>query len=464
MKKQLLIILLISGFSKKSYTQTLSPMWSTIQNTGFTVTSVAVNQMDAVDQNVLWALGIDNTGPLKNYNWFSKTSNGGASYTSGNIFPDTNTYVLGNIEGIDANNAWVSAYYKNTFDKGVVYHTTNGGNNWTNGGAANMYTVSGSSFIDLVCFLTPSLGITVGDPVGGEFEIYRTTDAGTTWSAVAGSVIPNSLPSEYGKLASFTKSGPNNIWFGTSKNRIFRSVDAGQTWSVSSALTSTLGAAIQITKIAFRDPNNGLAKAYFGSAYFSGLTLWKTTDGGSTWTNLPSLDPNFGRLGLCAIPGTSLYASCEGVPYSSDTAYKNVISYSSDDGATWNNWGGSGIPYYAIDFVSSNTGWAGSVSSNSIAGQKGIYKFNENPLGITYYNTAPVVTIYPNPTNGAFLTSTETDMVLTITNQLGQIVKTIYLSEINNHQATISGLECGTYFIGCSNCTNLTKEKIIVLK
>jgi photosystem II stability/assembly factor-like uncharacterized protein len=443
--------------------QTVSPMWSTVQNSNFSVTAAGAWQLDAVNPNVVWALGFDTNSPSRNYNWFSTTSNGGGTYTSGSIFPDTNTYYVSGIEGIDANNAWTAAFYRSTQDKGVLYHTTDGGATWTNGAAANMYTVAGTSFLDFVCFFTPSVGITVGDPVGGEYEIYRTTDGGTSWASLAGSVIPNPLSGEYGISQAFTKLGANLVWFGTSKNRIYRSVDAGQTWSVSAPFTSTLGAAMQITDISFRDANNGLAKAYFGSYLYSGLTLWKTSNGGATWTQITTLDPNFGRYAMCAIPGTSIYASCEPTPTN------QVISYSSDDGQTWTSWGGSGITYYDIDFADNVTGWLGSISSPTNAAQGGIYKYSGQPVfigGQTSENGS--MHVYPNPCNGIFnikMSSNSNDNILvTLLDLTG---RTVFSENFMNNfdmqkELDVRHLKTGIYFLNVQSGQHSYRTKIII--
>ncbi len=71
----------------------------------------------------------------------------------------------------------------------------------------------------------------------------------------------------------------------------------------------------------------------------------------------------------------------------------------------------------------------------------------------------PFVSIYPNPNNGSFtIKGIETETIL-ISNQLGQEVKTICLSDKNNFSETINDLETGVYFLNGKN----TKQKIVVI-
>lgn len=359
--------------------QTTSPSWSVIQSPNFSLPQYSgVRFLDAVDPNVVWAIGYDGTAPNRNYCFFSRTTNGGTSWNSGVVFSstanptvgDTNTYVIANMEGIDANTAWVSAYMKQTQNKGGIFRTTNGGTSWTNMTftAAGMYTHT-ASFCNLVTFVNSSVGITQGDAnpfTGNEFEIWRTTDGGNTWTLVPGANIPNPLSaSEYGLVDVYTKFG-NNIWFGTNMGRVFRSFDAGQTWSVSTALPNS-----QITELAFYDANNGLCVAYTGSSPNFTINLLNTTNGGVTWSLIASgsgMDPNFGRNDIAGIPGTSWFASA-----GAGTG-NQLISFSMDNGLTWNSWGGANIQYLNVDFVNSSTGWAGSFSDISNFG--GIFKYS----------------------------------------------------------------------------------------
>jgi photosystem II stability/assembly factor-like uncharacterized protein len=407
MKKVFLPILAWGMFNGLFAQMTISPSWSIIQSPNFNLTQFAgVRFLDAVDPNVVWAIGYDGTAPIRNYCFFSKTSNGGTSWTSGVVYSstatpaigDTNTYVIANLDAIDANTAWVAAYMKASQNKGGIHRTTDGGATWVNMNAPGMFT-NNASFCNLVCFVTNSIGIVQGDPnpgAGNEFEIWRTTDGGNTWSLVPGANIPNPLSGEYGFVDVYEKNGNSNIWFGTNKGRIFRSTDAGQTWSVSTALANS-----EITKIAFYDANNGLCVAYTGSFPNFTMHLLNTNDGGVTWNLIASgnsVDPNFGRNDVCGIPGTSWFASA-----GAGTG-NMIISFSMDNGLTWNSWGGANIQYLKVDFVNSSTGWAGSFSNNTNMG--GIFKYSgpnmQMPANANFSSASTVCANAPfTPTNNS---------------------------------------------------------------
>jgi hypothetical protein len=75
-------------------------------------------------------------------------------------------------------------------------------------------------------------------------------------------------------------------------------------------------------------------------------------------------------------------------------------------------------------------------------------------------NTANVL-IYPNPSNGDFTISTDQAIELTITNGLGQQVRTITLNA-NTPKATVNNLANGVYFIVGKNENGIVKEKIVI--
>jgi PKD repeat protein len=386
MKKTLLSI--FGALAVSSAIGQASASWSVTQNAAWPKVSTGVRLLSAVDANVVWAHGYDgttgNTG--RNYSWFTKTSNGGNTYTSGNIYSstvtpiigDTNSFKIASLEGVDANTCWVASYLKPGQNKGAIHRTTNGGTSWQNMTATGMYTNT-ASFCNIITFVTPLIGITMGDPHPGnanEYEIWRTTDGGNNWSLVPGANIPNpSTANEFGLTGVYTKLGSSNIWFGTNEGRIFRSTDAGLTWNV-----STLNAISSVNEIAFSTPLNGYAWVYANNTT---LEQYQTTNGGATWTLIAVVNPNLGLNNMCAIPGTATYASAgAGTP--------QIISYSTNGGTTWTDWGSIGIQYLTVDFVNGTTGWAGGFSDPTTIGIGGIYKY-----------TGPAITT-PAPPTAAF--------------------------------------------------------------
>ncbi len=371
MKKVLLTVisvLTLGAFAQ----QTPSPQWNTMQNTNFPIPAAGVRYMDAISNQVVWATGYDGFAVNANYCWVSRTINGGSSWNCSPVWQsttnpsvgDTSYYVIASIFGRSATEAWVAAYTKdNGGSKGGIFRTTNGGASWTNMTAAGMYT-NNASFCNFVFFFDANVGITAGDPHPGnanEHEIWRTTDGGNTWSLVPGSNIPNPVGTEYTYTDVFEVVGPTHAWMGTNTGRMFYTKDAGVTWSV-----TTIKAGWNCSDVAFVDQNHGLALLRSGT----NIELYYTSDGGATWTmKNGGTDPNFGRNDICAIPGTSWFASC-----GAGTG-NQLLSFSMDNGDSWNNWGSVNIQYLEMDFVDHQTAWAGSFSDLSNPTIGGIWKY-----------------------------------------------------------------------------------------
>ena len=67
-------------------------------------------------------------------------------------------------------------------------------------------------------------------------------------------------------------------------------------------------------------------------------------------------------------------------------------------------------------------------------------------LGLEEINGSTLL-IYPNPNNGSFTISASHNELLSLINELGQLVHTIELSSANNQEVTISNLNSGVYFL-----------------
>ncbi|MFN5673680.1 MAG: T9SS type A sorting domain-containing protein, partial [Bacteroidota bacterium] len=69
-----------------------------------------------------------------------------------------------------------------------------------------------------------------------------------------------------------------------------------------------------------------------------------------------------------------------------------------------------------------------------------------------------VFNIYPNPSSGLIRIEAETETEITITNALGQHIKTLTLNAQNNFKANVSIQTKGLYFLKTKSLT----EKLII--
>jgi len=84
--------------------------------------------------------------------------------------------------------------------------------------------------------------------------------------------------------------------------------------------------------------------------------------------------------------------------------------------------------------------------------------------GISELNNQNGLKIYPNPTNGDFTIESQVNINLELINELGQFVRLIKLSEVNNRKINISELSNGIYFLIGKKDNLKVKQKIIVTK
>jgi hypothetical protein len=459
MKKSLLTIL-VAIACMSAVAQVASPSWTIVQNSNFPFPSFGIKYLDAVNDSVIWATGYEGTpgNTSRNYVYYVHSVDGGNTFNFGWVFTstttpsvgDTNTYAISNIEGIDANTAWVAAYKKAGGNMGDIFKTIDGGATWLKKTVPTMYT-SSSSFANIAAFWTAQTGITMGDPVSGEFEIWRTTDGGDNWTKIPGANIPNPTTGEFGIVNVFDKYGSQKLWFGTNKGRVYYTTDAGQNWNV-----TTLDPNNTVSDVAFTDANNGLAMTFVGTT--SNAAVYATNDGGVTWTLTPSgNDPSYGRNDVCGIPGTNIFASC-----GAGTG-NYLLSYSSDLGQTWNDWGSSGIQYLAIDFVNPDHGWAGTFSDGTTASLEGFYKYN-GPLlsNNAFAGFTPMTTTICVPSTGTVNNFSTGSPAPTFT---WTTIPPVPISNANASNPVFSFATAGTYsiFLAASSGTSTSNSTKVLM-
>jgi hypothetical protein len=116
-------------------------------------------------------------------------------------------------------------------------------------------------------------------------NLYRSTDAGVTWTLVTGSNPPSGLMPHHGVLASDgnlwiaynSSSGPNSI----SSGAVWKLNTAGDTWT--NVNPAGHGGGIGGISVSASDPNYALASTL---DWWAPDEIYRTTNGGTSWTGI----------------------------------------------------------------------------------------------------------------------------------------------------------------------------------
>jgi photosystem II stability/assembly factor-like uncharacterized protein len=175
--------------------------------------------------------------------------------------------------------------------------------------------------------------------------LWKTTDGGTTWNAVADRFLETSSP---GALA-VSESNPDIIYVGMGETElrgnviqgdgVYKSIDAGRTWT-HSGLDSTQ--AISRIRVHPTNPQIVFAAA-FGNPYGPNADrgIFRSTNGGASWQKVLYRNDRTGGSDLIIDPKNAdvLYASlweAYRTPYSlSDGGAGSGLFKSIDGGSTW---------------------------------------------------------------------------------------------------------------------------------
>lgn len=345
-----------------------------VQNSGFSAASRGINWVSIVDQNVVWATAFDGSGANANVQQFTKTTDGGNTWTPGNINIGNAGLGISMVHGISSSTAWLAAYPNAAGQLGGIWKTTNGGSTWTKQTTATFSNAA--SFTNVVHFWDANEGFCMGDPINGEFEIYRTTNGGTNWTLVSGANIPNPLSGEYGYTRQIEVVG-NSVWFSTNKGRIYHSTDKGATWAVyTSPILDFAGANISA--------NFSFSSASIGYIVTNGGAVYKSTNAGSTWIQLATSGPIFSN-GLCAIVNTNTIFTTGAATGGSGS------SYSLDGGLTWSLIDNQ--QHLHCEFLTPSIGWSGWFNTNATT--NGMWKWNNlsSPLAVQFNGNPSTVCV-----------------------------------------------------------------------
>ncbi len=350
MKKALIIILLLSvslvfaeHYRKIECTNSI-----TVQNTGASrpvnwievdsglLSGKGVGQISVAmnNSNALWAHAINTDTSI--YDQFTVSVDAGQTWTAGTFNQGDG---LSQIFAIDENTCW--AVFNTGIDQGL-YKTVDSGVTWAKQGTA----YGSSSFANVIHFFNDNDGFAQGDPVGGYYELYTTTDGGASWIRVPEVDIPAPTTGEYGITGNYCAVG-DHIWWGTNKGRMFRSSDKGYTWEVS----MTAFGDTETVNAVFADELNGIVyRSYLNMGIQPDINV--TDDGGITWSMVTVSGNMYARY-FSYVPGTSqTYVGSSSDPSGPGT------SYSFDGGYSWITLN-DGDPIQSSVWLDTETGWAG---------------------------------------------------------------------------------------------------------
>jgi hypothetical protein len=369
---------------------------------------------------------------------------------------------INNICPVSATTAWVSAIInvptggdQSSNGVGFIYKTTDGGLTWTQQ-CPEGFQVAGTSFLNGVYFFNENVGVAYGDPLDGEYEIWRTTDGGNNWALVPAANIANPLSGEYGYNSVPVAAG-GVLWLTTNKGRLLRSTDQGATWTGNQVTGLTdFGAATQNGTPLFSDANTGflLKTVRTGTStanYVYTRTYYTTSNGGTTWSTPTAFSGT--RFILNYLPGTTtIVATSQAAPIGTSISIDNGTSWTSVEADAQRG---------ASAFINGSIGWCAGFSDGDPFGTEGIYKLS-TPLGINNATTTKFK-VYPNPATSVVTISTpDVDSAnLSVTDLTGKIVMTKSLSGIEN-TVDISALATGAYFFQINSDSK--KEVVKILK
>lgn len=422
-----------------------SQTW-TLQNAG--AGGGGQTSMHVYDVNGVWACAISGTGGV-----FTKTSNGGSSWTPGvfNIGNNTRLYNISNVSGVNETTAWVmspngSTSPTSTSTLGEVWKTTNGGSSWI-----KQFTLPSTGIA--VHFFDVNNGMAIGSRTSA-YDIYITQNGGDSWSQIPVDNISGPMTGIFGYHKYYVINGVMFLCFyninnGITDYKIYKSTDKGVHWS---PLSGTFqGGQFHDFIMAWSDVNKGIVFSQTGQA--SGaqidLKMYKTEDGGATWSVVPfSGIPVTNRIyDIAYVPGKNTL-----IATSADNIMKGSW-ISMDNGTTWTALD-TDVYHWNVRCYGNSCYSAGWTSAAQFAA---MYKitFRELSTQETELNSNG---IYPNPTKGELYIKTDKKIrSSTVLDASGRVVSTADSSRLD-----ISSLPKGVYIVNIEFGDGTTaSEKVI---
>jgi len=281
-----------------------------------------------VNEKVAWASGSGST--------VLRTSNGGSTWKRLNV--TTEPLDFRDVDAIDEQTAFVLSIGNGPASR--IYKTTDAGMTWT----LQFKNEDPAAFFDAMSFWDGNRGVVIGDSIRGQFCILRTENGGRTWTRVPVNDLPPALENEGAFAASGTNIalvGKSHAWIGTgaaARARVLRTSDSGRTWRIADTPLHA-GPSAGIFSVAFRDVKHGvIVGGDYTKEKEARANVAVTSDGGISWELVKGLSGYRSVIAYVAGPKTPSLVAVG--PSGTD--------YSSDDGRTWTEIAGPGFDTFSF--------------------------------------------------------------------------------------------------------------------
>ena len=315
-------------------------------------TSALLQAVSVVNDSVVWVSGHAGT--------YVRTTDGGRTWIAA-VMPGQDSLQFRDVHAASADTAWLLA--AGPGERSRIYRTDDAGRTWR----LQFQNSDTAAFYDCFAFRDARRGVAVSDAVNGRLIVIRTEDGGEHWERVSDAGIPPALPGEGAFAASGTcvaVQGVRLAWIGTgaaSGARVYRTEDGGRSWSVAATPVAS-GEATGIASVVFRDARSGLALGGpVANPQARTANVARTRDGGRTWTLATSPTFTGAIYGAALVPGFDAAVVAAG---------PQGLDLSTDDGESWT----PVLPdaFWAVAFASPRAGWAvgprGRIVKISLAG------------------------------------------------------------------------------------------------
>jgi len=212
---------------------------------------------------------------------------------------------------------------------GGVWKTSNGGTSWTP--ITDTLGTLSCGFLAMDSVDSQTLYLGLGDPFDGTgLGIVKSTDGGATWGA------PQSLGASRTIQSVLVSPNNRNLVLVATNTGLYRSADAGQTYTQ----VASINAAWKCWDLAWAGGSNYVLTAETDLANANGNTagkVYRSTDEGATWTAATGIDALATRISVASAPSnrSTLFAMAGKTNATTPASDLLGVYKSIDGGATW---------------------------------------------------------------------------------------------------------------------------------